>query len=75
MQRIALGETLPMDVIAVEPVGINRFRTTLKDDEGDVSTIYLDIELPIGRAELKIFHTGLPSPNKTTGVNPVGAGS
>ena len=56
--KIALGETLPMDVTAVEEVAPNRFKTTLKDDEGDTSVLYLDVKLPLGKAQIKISHLG-----------------
>ena len=58
-RRIVLGETLPVDVLEVIEVGKGRYKTVLKDDEGDTSTLYLDVELPLGKAELKIFHTGV----------------
>ena len=59
MKRIVLGETLPVDILDVEEVKKDRYKTTIKDDEGDVSTLYLDVKLPLGRAELKIYHTGI----------------
>ena len=58
-RRIVLGETLPVEVLEVEEVRDKRFRTVLRDDEGDTSTLFLDVRLPLGKAELKIMHTGI----------------
>jgi hypothetical protein len=57
--RIALGETFKADVVEVKRVEQReKFRCTIKDDDGDISILYLDIEIPVGRAELRILHVG-----------------
>ena len=54
--RIALGETLPMTVVAVEEVAPKRFRTHLVDDEGAQSILFLDVKLPLGDVEIRVSH-------------------
>lgn len=57
MEKIALGETMPIDVTKVEEVvGRDKFKVTFTDDDGDEGTIYLDVEMPLGPAEVKIMH-------------------
>ena len=57
MKKIALGETLPIEVTEVSEVDDRgKFKTVFRDDDGFVGTVYLDVELPIGPAELKIVH-------------------
>jgi hypothetical protein len=57
MKKIALGETLPIDITEVSEVeGKDKFKTTFRDDDGFEGTVYLDVELPKGPAELKIVH-------------------
>ena len=55
-KKIALGETLPMKVVAVEQLAPSRYKTFLVDDEGDQSVIFLDVELPIGDVEVRVSH-------------------
>lgn len=57
MRKIALGETLPIEVTEVSEVeGRDKFKIVFHDDDGFVGTLYLDVELPVGAAELKIIH-------------------
>ena len=57
MKKIALGETLPIEVTEVSEVdNRGKFKIVFKDDDGFVGTAYLDVELPVGPAELKIVH-------------------
>jgi hypothetical protein len=57
MKKIALGETLPIKITEVEEVvGKNKFKVTYFDDDGFTGILYLDVELPLGDAELKIVH-------------------
>ena len=57
MKKIALGETLPINITEVtEVIGKNKFKVTYIDDDGFTGTLYLDVELPLGVAELKIIH-------------------
>ena len=59
MARLAVGETLRLQVIEVTPVeGHGKFRTVLKDEEGLESALILDVELPLGMAEIKVMHLG-----------------
>ena len=59
MARLAVGETLRLRVVEVSPVdGHGKFRTVLKDEEGLESVLILDVELPIGMAELRVMHLG-----------------
>ncbi len=58
MRKIALGETLPVEIIKVEEVKPDKFKVTIQDDEGYVGVVYLDVEMPLGTAELKIIHLG-----------------
>ncbi len=55
-EQIALGETLPMRVVAVEEIAPSRFKTYLLDDEGDESVVFLDVRLPLGDVELGLSH-------------------
>ncbi|MDG6219908.1 MAG: hypothetical protein QCI38_00480 [Candidatus Thermoplasmatota archaeon] len=55
-EKIALGETLPMRVVAVEEAGPSRYRTFMLDDEGNESVIYLDVKLPLGDVEVRVQH-------------------
>ena len=57
MRKIALGETLPVDVFKVEQLDEReKFIVHFKDDEGDEGTIILDVELPLGKAEIRVIH-------------------
>jgi hypothetical protein len=57
MKKIALGETLPIEIIQVSKIrGKDKFKTVFKDDDGFSGTVYLDVGLPKGKAELKIIH-------------------
>ncbi|UCE37775.1 MAG: hypothetical protein JSW00_00575 [Thermoplasmata archaeon] len=57
MKKIALGETLPIEITEVTEVeGKDKFKVVFQDDDGFEGTLYLDVELPIGAAELKIVH-------------------
>ena len=59
MARLAVGETLRLRVTEVSPIeGHGKFRTVLKDEEGLESALVLDVELPLGMAELRIMHLG-----------------
>jgi len=59
MARLAVGETLRLQVIEVAPVeGHGKFRTVLRDEEGLESVLILDVELPLGMAELRVMHLG-----------------
>ena len=59
MARIAVGETLRLRVVEVAPVeGQGKFRTLLRDEDGTESIVFLDVELPLGMAELRIMHLG-----------------
>ena len=62
MKKIALGETLPIDIIEVSEVeGGEKFKVVFRDDDGFTGTLYLDVEIPKGLAELKIVHREKPS--------------
>ncbi len=57
MKKIALGETVPIEITEVSEVDERgKFKIVFRDDDGFVGTVYLDVELPIGPAELKIAH-------------------
>ncbi len=57
MKKIALGETLPIEIIDVSEIeGKEKFKVSFRDDDGFEGTIYLDVEIPTGKAELKIIH-------------------
>lgn len=57
MKNIALGETLPIEITEVSEIDSkNKFKIVFKDDDGYEGTIYLDVKLPLGAAELKIVH-------------------
>lgn len=57
MKKIALGETLPITIIDVVKVeGTDKFKITFRDDDGYEGLVYLDVELPMGEAELKLAH-------------------
>lgn len=57
MKRIAMGETLPIEITNVTEVnGNGKFKVIFHDDEGYEGTMFLDVELPLGSAELKIVH-------------------
>lgn len=57
MKKIALGETLPIEITEVTEVeGKDKFKVIFRDDEGYTGTVYLDVEIPKGYAELKIVH-------------------
>ena len=57
MKKIALGETLPITIIEVVKIkGTDKFKITFRDDDGYEGLVYLDVELPLGEAELKIAH-------------------
>ena len=57
MKKIAMGETLPIEITHVsEVVGKDKFKVILRDDEGYEGTLFLDVELPLGAAELKVIH-------------------
>jgi hypothetical protein len=57
MKKIALGETLPINITEVSEIeGKDKFKTIFRDDDGFEGTVYLDVELPKGAAELKIVH-------------------
>ena len=59
MARLAVGETLRLRVIEVAPVeGHGKFRTVLRDEEGLESVLILDVELPLGMAEIRVMHLG-----------------
>jgi hypothetical protein len=59
MARLAVGETLRLRVTGVAPVeGHGKFRTTFSDEEGLESVLILDVELPLGMAELRVMHLG-----------------
>jgi hypothetical protein len=60
MKKIALGETLPIEIIDVSEVeGGDKFRVNFRDDDGFEGVIYLDVEIPMGKAELRIIHKEL----------------
>jgi hypothetical protein len=55
MKKIALGETLPINIIEVlELKDKNKFKVIFRDDDGFEGLVYLDVEIPPGVAELKI---------------------
>ena len=55
MKKIALGETLPINIIEVlELKDKNKFKVIFRDDDGFEGLVYLDVEIPQGVAELKI---------------------
>ena len=57
MKKIALGETLPINIIEVQELEEkNKFKVIFRDDDGFEGLIYLDVEIPNGKAELKIVH-------------------
>ncbi|UCE73565.1 MAG: hypothetical protein JSV56_11135 [Methanomassiliicoccales archaeon] len=57
MKKIALGETLPINIIEVSEVeGKNKFKVVFRDDDNFEGIMYLDVEIPKGAAELKIVH-------------------
>jgi hypothetical protein len=57
MKKIALGETLPIEIIEVSEVeGKEKFKVSFRDDDGFEGIIYLDVDIPRGKAELKIIH-------------------
>ncbi len=57
VKKVILGETMPVQVLKVEEIPEKKkYLTTIRDDEGDVSTLYLDVPLPLGNAELRIIH-------------------
>jgi hypothetical protein len=57
MKKIALGETLPIEIIEVfEIEGGEKFKVSFRDDDGYEGVIYLDVDIPKGKAELKIIH-------------------
>ena len=57
MKKIAVGETLPIEITQVTTVeGKDKYKIIFHDDEGYEGTLYLDVELPLGPAELKIVH-------------------
>lgn len=59
MARLAVGETLRLQVVEVSPVeGHGKFRTVLRDEEGLESMLVLDVELPVGMAEIRVMHLG-----------------
>jgi len=59
MARLAVGETLRLRVVEVAPVeGHAKFRTVLRDEDAQESVILLDVELPLGMAEVKVMHLG-----------------
>jgi hypothetical protein len=58
VKKIALGETLPVKIINVEEVKPDKFKIKIQDDEGYVGVVYLDVEMPLGTAELKLIHIG-----------------
>ena len=59
MARLAVGETLRLQVVEVAPVeGHGKFRTVLRDEEGLESVLVLDVELPLGMAEIRVMHLG-----------------
>ena len=57
MKKIALGETLPINIILVQKIKeTGKFKVIFRDDDGLEGIIYLDVEIPKGAAELKIVH-------------------
>ena len=57
MKKIALGETLPIEITEViEVEGKDKFKIIFHDDDGFEGSVYLDVRLPQGEAELKIVH-------------------
>lgn len=57
MKKIALGETLPIEITEVSEIDSkNKFKIVFKDDDGYEGKVYLDVKLPLGAAELKIVH-------------------
>ncbi len=57
MKKIALGETLPIEITEISEVeGKNKYKISFRDDDGFEGLVYLDVELPKGAAELKIVH-------------------
>ena len=57
MKKIALGETLPIEITEVSEIeGKDKFKVNFRDDDGFEGVIYLDVEIPLGKAELKIIH-------------------
>ena len=57
MKKIALGETLPINITEVSKLeGRDKYKIIFRDDDGFEGMVYLDVELPIGSAELKLVH-------------------
>ncbi|UCG68781.1 MAG: hypothetical protein JSV09_13415 [Thermoplasmata archaeon] len=57
MKKIALGETLPIEITEVSKLeGRDKYKIIFRDDDGFEGMVYLDVELPIGTAELKLVH-------------------
>lgn len=57
MKKIALGETLPIEIMEVSEIeGREKFKVSFRDDDGFEGIIYLDVDIPKGKAELKIIH-------------------
>lgn len=57
MKKIALGETLPIEITEVTQVeGKDKYKVFFHDEEGFEGIMYLDVEIPKGMAELKIVH-------------------
>ena len=57
MKKIALGETLPIEITEVSEVENKaKYKIVFRDDDGFEGIVYLDVELPKGPAELKIAH-------------------
>ncbi len=57
MKKIALGETLPIEITGVSEIeGKDKFKVIFRDEDGFEGILYLDVELPTGPAELRIVH-------------------
>ena len=57
MKKIALGETLPIEITEVIQIeGKEKYKVFFQDEEGFKGIMYLDVEIPKGTAELKIVH-------------------
>jgi len=54
--RKALGETMPVEIVAVEKTKSGKYKVKVVDDEGDAGVLYLDVPIPKGTAELTIVH-------------------
>ncbi len=62
LKRIALGETMPIVVTQVLPVeGKDKFLVKFVDDDGDEGSVFLDVQVPTGPAELRIIHMDKPA--------------